>query len=434
MSNLRDSQPAAGRVLVLGTDNRVVLAVVRSLGRQGLRVHVGWCDPAQVALRSRYVTAYHAIPPFSPYNLDWKTALIDVLREHEFDLVIPCNDSTVVPLHSCRDELRDLAHVYLLPSATHDIVSSKVKSHELAQKLGIPVPAGGLVATAEEAVTWFERFAPPLVLKPINTFTLENSQTSNVVRLVYTPSQMRQCLRLPAYRHGAQVQERFEGTGAGVELLCHDGNVLFAFQHLRLHETMEYGSSYRRSAPVDSRLLADATALMRELRYTGVAMVEFIIDRRSGRHAFLEINGRFWGSLPLAVAAGADFPFYLYQMLVKGRREFPRDYRTDVHCRNLLLDWQSRQRWLTGSMLRRGRELCKTAWQILTRDYLDNYAADDPRPGWAEVHTLLSRFGRRALQRLGLWRDALAEDAARWFLHPPMHSRSNHWMRRKPSC
>ena len=46
-------------------------------------------------------------------------------------------------------------------------------------------------------------------------------------------------------------------------------------------------------------------------------MVEFKIDRESGVPKFMEINGRFWGSLPLAVIAGVDFP-YLYYRLAQG--------------------------------------------------------------------------------------------------------------------
>lgn len=55
----------------------------------------------------------------------------------------------------------------------------------------------------------------------------------------------------------------------------------------------------------------------------------------------MEINARFWGSLPLAVAAGIDFPYYLYEMLVKAKVEFNRIYRTNLYCRNLTrdVDW-----------------------------------------------------------------------------------------------
>src|SRR5436309_4883105 len=77
---------------------------------------------------------------------------------------------------------------------------------------------------------------------------------------------------------------------------------------------------------------------MAALRYTGVAMVEFKIDLPTGRWILVEINGRFWGSLPLAIAAGADFPYWLYQMMVEGRRDFPREYAIGIYARNTSQD------------------------------------------------------------------------------------------------
>src|SRR5690606_38589075 len=99
---------------------------------------------------------------------------------------------------------------------------------------------------------------------------------------------------------GALVQENFTGSGVGVELLAYQGEVLVAFQHVRVHEPLEGGgSSYRRSAALHPQLLAASKALMKALDYTGVAMVEFKFNFNTGDWVFIEINGRFWGSLPL---------------------------------------------------------------------------------------------------------------------------------------
>jgi protein-tyrosine-phosphatase len=43
-------------------------------------------------------------------------------------------------------------------------------------------------------------------------------------------------------------------------------------------------------------------------------MVEFRQDPESGRLALMEVNGRYWGSLPLSYLAGLEFPWYEWQM------------------------------------------------------------------------------------------------------------------------
>ena len=65
-----------GKVLVLGQEDRAFLAVVRSLGRRGIDVHVAWCPADAVALRSRYVTQRHALPRYARDDAAWRDALL----------------------------------------------------------------------------------------------------------------------------------------------------------------------------------------------------------------------------------------------------------------------------------------------------------------------------------------------------------------------
>ena len=78
--------------------------------------------------------------------------------------------------------------------------------------------------------------------------------------------------------------------------------------------------------------------MMEALNYTGVAMVEYLVNHENGRWIFVEINSRFWGSLPLAVSSGVDFPWYLYDLLVNKKRPAIRPYKQQLYCRNLTED------------------------------------------------------------------------------------------------
>ena len=199
------------------------------------------------------------------------------------------------------------------------------------------------------------------------------------------------------------VEENFIGTGVGVELLARAGRTLVAFQHVRVHEPLEGGgSSYRKSVALDHGLLAASQSLIRALDYTGVAMVEFKVNVESGEWIFVEINGRFWGSLPLALAAGVDFPLYLYEMLVKGRRDFPSTYRVGMHCRSLTADCE----WLVANLAANRRDptlatraLGRVPMEVLNilklRERWDTLTGDDPRPGLYECRTILRNLLRK---------------------------------------
>jgi protein-tyrosine-phosphatase len=204
------------------------------------------------------------------------------------------------------------------------------------------------------------------------------------------------------------VQEYVRGRGTGVELLLADGEPLLEFQHQRLHEPPQGGAGpYRQSIPLTPELRNAALAFLGALRYTGVAMVEFKVDPQTKKWAFIEVNGRFWGSLPLAVAAGADFPLALFQFLVEGRREFPQRYRVGLCCRN----WRNDLWWLRTNMAahrsnptlhtiplhRVGLEALNSV--ITFRERSDTFAWDDPGPALTELKLIARELGQGVRQR-----------------------------------
>jgi hypothetical protein len=79
------------KVLVIGDDTRSFLVIVRSLGRRGITVHAAPTNFRSPALRSRYISAIHYLPPWTGDDAGWLSAIEGLLRAERYDLVIPCN-------------------------------------------------------------------------------------------------------------------------------------------------------------------------------------------------------------------------------------------------------------------------------------------------------------------------------------------------------
>ena len=109
------------------------------------------------------------------------------------------------------------------------------------------------------------------------------------------------------------LQERIVGPGIGVFACYRQGRPVALFSHRRLREQPPWGgvSVLCESAPLDPVARDFAIRLLDEIGWQGVAMVEFKQDLRDGLPKLMEINGRFWGSLQLAIDAGVDFPALL---------------------------------------------------------------------------------------------------------------------------
>ncbi|MGH7547197.1 MAG: glycosyltransferase [Gemmatimonadales bacterium] len=124
------------------------------------------------------------------------------------------------------------------------------------------------------------------------------------------------------------------GRGKGVFALCDHGVPLVWFAHERLRDVRPSGSgsSLRRSIALDPRLQAPAARLLAAWGWHGPVMVEFRDDGAS-EPCLIEVNGRFWGSLELAVASGVDFPSLWVSLLGGERIQPPPGYQTGVTLR-----------------------------------------------------------------------------------------------------
>jgi predicted ATP-grasp superfamily ATP-dependent carboligase len=141
------------------------------------------------------------------------------------------------------------------------------------------------------------------------------------------------------------------GAAAGADPGCRSRRVrllrqrpaVCLFSHRRLREKPPSGgvSVLRESVAVDPVAGQHARALLDSLNWHGVAMVEFKQDERDGQLKLMEINGRLWGSLQLAIDAGVDFPNMMADLLAgKALAPLP-SYKIGVQTRWLWGDIDS---------------------------------------------------------------------------------------------
>jgi predicted ATP-grasp superfamily ATP-dependent carboligase len=135
-------------------------------------------------------------------------------------------------------------------------------------------------------------------------------------------------------------------------------------------------------------------ALLRALEWEGVAMVEYRYDPATGQAALMEVNGRFWGSLPLACHAGASFPWYCYQALGLRQPIAASPYRLGLRCRFMTAETRRLLHLLTRRAVRgrRARELASYLAEFL-RPGACYFVHDwrDPLPLWRDLRHSVQR-------------------------------------------
>lgn len=367
------------------------------------RIHtgIGYFEFSAPSLTSRYLKAVHRLPLYHGDGAQWVAALQDLQDKEKFDLVIPCDDRSILCFDAHRGEFSDLK--IAIPSREGiDAFYDKKQTRDIASESGVAVARGRLLAAQDTVEGLLEEFGLPMVIKPRRSYVLQSLHSRGKVHIVTSEPELRSVIGGLRDRSEFLVEETFPGVGGGVSILASEGEILSAFEHRRVHEPRKGGgSSLRESYPLHKGRLEACAKLVQATKYTGVAMFEFRIDPETDNWILIEVNARFWGSLPLPVALGVDFPSDLYRLLTRNERPSRTDYTTGKRGRNLLADLYSILEGMSGpdSASRKFFDLASFALQPLLwltrQERSDTFVIDDLRPAFREVEQLFSeRFAR----------------------------------------
>lgn len=402
-------------LILLGIDTPIGLALLRELGGHGIEVHGIARSGRALGLYSRHLHRGY----LRPQGERALVALIERIgRESGAPFLMTVAMADALAMRDAADAGRLTGVRPLLPPRDKlDLVNDKAAVCALAERLGIPVPA-----------TWQPRpddLAPPAgvdfpcilkwrdpeaVAEPLARAGLPLHKAE----YVYDAAGLAAALgRTRALGLFPMVQSFCPGTGLGQMFLMKGGQALMRFQHERLHEWPPEGgiSTLCRSLPPDPHpaLMARSEALLREIGWEGPAMVEYRHDAATGRTALMEINGRFWGSQPLATAAGAHFGLGTYYALGLGRPlpDMP-PCRAGLRSRFLVPETRRLARILfaPAAIPDRSRRFSRSAAALAwlrgfadgTRHYV--FAWSDPRPFLADAAFMLREAVRSLAGRL----------------------------------
>ena len=401
---MRKPRQDAPSVLVTDAARGSALAIIRSLGRAGYRVVAADASPRALGFRSRFAHARVVTPPPEREPKAFVEAILVAAREHAVDLVIPVTDAAILPLSAGRGRFAGTSRLALPEPEALEAAWDKLRTVELGADLGIPVPRTCLVRSTGEALACAPEIGWPLVMKPRRSALLgETGVEAFQVAFASDADELARRMHGLEGRCDVLLQAYSGGAGTGVELVCQSGRPLAAFQHERLREVPLHGgaSSFRRSVPLDPVLFAHATRILAALEWTGLAMVEFKVGACGPK--LMEINGRPWGSLPLAIASGVDFPRLLAEVMLHGA---PRgavaplgEYALGVRSSNPDLDvvWigsvlLQRRRYPFLPLPRRRAALRAIAQLFDPRVHSDLWSLEDPLPGLASLPRIAAKL------------------------------------------
>lgn len=392
-------------VIVTDGEQRAALAVVRSLGADGWRCIVTSSSPGSIAGGSRFVARAAPVPDALRHPAEFAAAIVSLAVAEKAAVVLPIAEQSLLSLLPVR-ELLSPAIVPFPDLQSFSALTDKERLLEEAAKLGIAVPAQQILRdVAALSSIDLSRLTYPVVLKPARSVSSHGGvQARNAVSYASDATELERMVHdfAPA-AFPVLVQQRIVGPGIGIFLLLWDGKLIAQFAHQRLTEKPASGgeSVYRESVSIDEGLRDCSRALLDQFGWRGVAMVEYKRDVTTGLPYLMEVNGRFWGSLQLAIDSGVDFPRLLLSCALGQPHEHMPLYRVGVRSRW----WWGQIDHLVGRVRRSasmrpllshtrstGRAVGDLLFGPLRRaDYEEVLRWSDPVPFWNETIRWIAR-------------------------------------------
>jgi predicted ATP-grasp superfamily ATP-dependent carboligase len=387
--------------VVLGA-SETGLAVVRSLGRAGVRVIV--VDRRRgPAFSSCFAIGIECPDPEAQPERFLRTLESIAQRSGQRPVLFPTADEFLLPVSKQRQRLRR-AYRFNLPK--HGLLQSirdKLLQARLAERVGVPVPRTYLASALVADRQALRELPFPAIVKGREvTGWRRLIGSARKAFVATTATELERLLgTVPVPLDNLIVQEVIPGSDTEHFKVCtytgREGEILLCFGLRKLRQCpprLGFGSLVQ--SWDDPALLRLGRRLVRAIGYRGVASAEFKLDPRDGRLKLIELNPRYWQQNALADRCGMNFPLVQFAELTGAEPGIVADFASGVRWVNVHRDIDAFRAYRREGALSVWEWLSSLEPPIMT----SVFAADDLVPGCLELAGEPLRRLRSRLSRL----------------------------------
>ena len=300
------------RKTVFVTDgyNRKSLAVVRSFGEKGFIVYSGEESKINITGFSKYVKRNFKY--FSP-NIDHKRfidSLVEIYDKYPFDILFPTDDESVLAVSEYRSYLPAELIIPVGDWEAVKIARDKSLTMKIAEDIGIPSPKTLYIQSLDD-IDKAKDINLPILIKP------KESSGSRGIAIVNDYSLLKETyLNIHKNYPFPMIQQYINADAEKFHIfffLYKEQNVTAKFTQKVIRQyPVNGGVGTFWQSTVNNEIEELALKLLKEIKWYGIALVEFIINKDNGKPVLMEINPRLWNTLSLSIDCGVDFPYLMY--------------------------------------------------------------------------------------------------------------------------
>jgi predicted ATP-grasp superfamily ATP-dependent carboligase len=378
------------RVIATDTHERAMLAVIRCLGAVGADVTATASSRVAPGMWSSAVAARRRVADPNVSVAAFIDDLVRIVREHPHDVLLPGTDASLLALSRNREQLEPYVRLAMPAADAVERALNRTEVSRAARTVGLDPPEEQLCEGAAEALRTAESFGCTVMVKPVEV-VIERDGATHRAGAVLVRGERRLERESDAVRP-CIVQRLATGDVVSFCGVAGEGGLLgYAMVRYERLWPVEAGNAcFARTIEVPAGLAAKVQAFTAELGWEGIFQLELIEDE-SGELRTIDFNPRPYGSLGLAVEAGAPLP----QIWVDAQLGRPTDRavgRPGVRYR-----WEDADLRNVFSQLRNGDHGGALS-AVLPRPGVSHayLSMRDPLPAVVRIGELLRRAGEKA--------------------------------------
>jgi predicted ATP-grasp superfamily ATP-dependent carboligase len=341
----------AYEILLTDAEERAVLAACRGLSNAGYRVAAVGHTRFAASHWSRSCGRRLMLPDPCTDQLAYVDALCEVLSSHEYAVVLPGTEPSLIAVSAQRERIERYASTGLPSPKVVDRSLDKVCLLEAIAVSGLDAPPTFVCSNADEAAEASRELGFPVLVKPARSF----GWAGQTLRRQFAAASYDEASARAAAltMQGRFLVQRFEPVASVVS--C---SGVYAGGLLQVHTTARYrrtwpvasgSAALAKTVPLPDELQQKVELLLDHLGWQGIFELEFL-ERQDGSLTPIDFNPRLFGWIALAIAAGSNLPAVWCDWLLQ-RSSSVRVPRLDLWYRweegeALHLLWQLRRRRL----------------------------------------------------------------------------------------
>ena len=380
------------KVIVADAELRTSLSVIRSLSLYGLKV-----ISISRGKSGGYLTKYtwKKLDLLGTTDEEYTDFIITTAKLEKAKAIFAHFEKTLLSLHSKMSEHDNHFKIIMPPIEIFQNACKKEYVLSVAKEIGLPVPET-IYCSLNDNRDLNEIYK--IIVRKIPCFIKTTSEIDtlpgpmNRYLAIKTKKDLENLPKFIEKHKNFFIQQYIDGYGCGIAGVFFEGDPVAVGGHIRLRESFATGgvSTYCESK-IHKEAMRYALMLMKELKWTGIAMIEFKVGR-DGIPFFMELNPRIWGTIPLYIASGINIPVIAYELFINGRLNFDYRFREGIKMRFLVEDFHAIITQYGG--IRRIKELIKVFLEI-PKVKEGIFDIRDPMPFLMQIAYMITKKIRR---------------------------------------